>query len=177
MQSGPGLSLRLLSICDWITLLELQRYTVDTMPLISGSWETLALEYMSQMPSTIAADDFCSLHAKRAVCVPRHCTRDCVEESWPSATRFELLIGGIKWCIACCAVVCAGSWVMLIVVAREWSFSALLADDTELLCCSVSISISTSVSCELNIRLTRIQYGLPLAVALLYWIRHFSRFG
>lgn len=75
------------------------------MSLVCGRGVTFSFEHMTQMASTITADDLCSLHTKSAVCVPCHGTRDGVVERRPSAAGLELLLRGVERGIAAGAVV------------------------------------------------------------------------
>lgn len=63
--SNPRLCLRLLN--NRIVLVEVQRHTVNTVTLICRCIVTLALEHMSQMSSTVRADNLRPLHSKRAI--------------------------------------------------------------------------------------------------------------
>ena len=68
------------------------------MPLIGRGRVTLALEYMSQVSSAVGAYNLDTLHAERAVDVPRHSAWDRVEESGPAAPGLEFLVCGVERC-------------------------------------------------------------------------------
>ena len=116
-----------------IILVELQRDTVDTVPLIGRVVISLALEHMSQMSSTVTANNLRPLHTESAICMPRHRTRDVVKVRWPSTARLELVFRGVKRCIAAYTCVDAFLGVVLVVFTGEGCFGALLAYDAELL--------------------------------------------
>jgi hypothetical protein len=101
---------------------------------------------MSQVASTVAANDLCPLHAESAVGVSGHGARNGVEEGRPSATGLELMLGSVDGRVATCASVCAGGRGVLVVLARERCFGAFLTEDSELLCRS-SISLVHSTQC------------------------------
>lgn len=72
---------------------------------------------MSQMSSAVAADNLCPLHAKCAVGVSSHRTRDGVEECRPAAARLKLVLSSVDGRIAAGASVGAGAWSVLVVLA------------------------------------------------------------
>ena len=86
-------------------LREAQADTIYTVTLICRSFISLALEYMTKMTPAVAADDFRPLHAESVVHVSGHRTRDGVKVCRPATAGLELVISGIKWRIATCAVV------------------------------------------------------------------------
>ena len=100
-----------------IILVELQRDTVDTVPLIGRVVISLALEHMSQMSSTVTANNLRPLHTESAICMPRHRTRDVVKVRWPSTARLELVLSSVDRRIAAGASVGAGSRRVLVVLA------------------------------------------------------------
>lgn len=83
-----------------IALVELDAHRIDAMSLVRRRRVSLALEYMSQMASTVAAHNLRPLHAESAVGVPCHGARDSVEESRPAAARLELVLRGVDGCLA-----------------------------------------------------------------------------
>ena len=119
---------------DRIILVEFQRDTVDTMPLIGRRSIALALEDVAQVSAAICAYDFCSLHAKRAVCMPGHRTGNIVEISRPSAARFELVVGFVERCVAAGACIDTGLGRMLVIFASEGCLGTLFAENAELFC-------------------------------------------
>jgi len=125
------------------------------VPLVRGCRVSLALEHMSQVASTVAANDLCPLHAESAVGVSGHGARNGVEEGRPSATGLELMLGSVDGRVATCASVCAGGRGVLVVLARERCFGAFLTEDSELLL---------------------VQLHLPLLISLLHGVRHLSGF-
>ena len=70
------------------------------MSLIRRRRVSLSLEHMSQMSSTVAANDLCPLHAERAVGVSCHSARDSVKERRPAAARLELVVGLVERSLA-----------------------------------------------------------------------------
>lgn len=103
------------------------------MPLVRRRRVSLALEHMSQVASAVAANNLRPLHAESAVCVPCDGARDCVEESRPAAAGLELVLGRVDGRVAAGTVIGAGARGVLIVLAGEGRFGALLAEDAELL--------------------------------------------
>ena len=108
------------------------------MSLVGWRWVTLALEHVSQVSSTVCAHYLRPLHSKRSICVSRYSTWNCIEESWPSASRLELLIGAIQGCVTCSAAVSTFGGIVLVVFAGEGRFCALLSDYSELVFLRVS---------------------------------------
>lgn len=105
---------------------------------------------MTQMPSTVRADDLYPLHAERLIAMPGHRTWNGVEECRPAAAGLKLLVGAVEWRIAGGAIVGAGGWLVLVVFTAEGCFGAFLADDTELFCCgllAVVVDIKFSSKC------------------------------
>lgn len=85
------------------------------------------------MPSAIRTHNLRPLHAERAIHVPRHSTRDGIEERRPAAARLELLVRLVERSVAAGAGVDARGGHVLVIFARVGSFGALLAKDAELL--------------------------------------------
>lgn len=61
------------------------------MPLVGGSRITLPLEDVTQVTSTVRADDLGARHAPGSVCMTGDGARDIVKVCGPAATRLELL--------------------------------------------------------------------------------------
>lgn len=145
------------------------------MPLISWRWVSLSLKHMSQMSPTIRTHNLRPRHAKRPICVPRHRTRDTIKVCWPAAPGLELVVCLVEGRIAGRAGVDAVAGHVLIIFAGEWSLSSLFADDTELLCRYIYVSLEFL---HLNKRrrdddkITFVQNSLPFIVALLHRIGH-----
>lgn len=106
-----------LSLCLRIALVELDAHRVDTVSLVRRRRVALSFEHMSQVSSAVAAYNLCPLHAKCAVGVSGHGTRDGVEEGGPAAARLELVLSSVDGRIAAGASVGAGSWRVLVVLA------------------------------------------------------------
>lgn len=107
------------------------------MPLIRGGRVPLALEHVAQMSTAVAANNLRPLHAEHLVLMPRHSTRDGVEESRPAATGLEFVGCFVEGRLAAGAgvdAIAGGGGVMLIVFADVRSLSSLFAEDTKLLC-------------------------------------------
>ena len=121
-----------ISIRDWIIRIEIQADAVHAMPLIRWSGITFALENVSQMPTTIAAYYFCSLHSKCAICMSRNSAWDVIEICRPTAARLEFVVCFVEWRIATSTRVDACFGHMLVILAGKWSFSALLSKNAEL---------------------------------------------
>ena len=87
------------------------------MSLVRRRGVSLSLEDMSQVTSTVAAHNLCPLHAKRAVGVSSHRSRNGVKECRPAAARLELVLSSVDGRIAAGASVSAGGWRVLVVLA------------------------------------------------------------
>src|SRR5215469_4168746 len=112
---------------------KLQTHTIDTMPLIRRCRVSLSLKHMPQMPSTICAHNLRPLHPKTLVRMSLHCSRNGVEKGRPPASGLEFVICRVEGCVAGSAGVDAGARHVLVEFTGVGSFSALLADDAELL--------------------------------------------
>jgi len=115
-----------------VVLVELQTNTVDTMPFIRRRSISLSLEHMSQMSTTIRADNLRSLHTEGAVGVASHSPRDGVEVSGPPASRLKLMVCFVEWCFAAGAGVDALIRHVLVILACERGLGAFLAKNAEL---------------------------------------------
>jgi len=124
----------LLSLGLWVTLIELDAHRVDTVPLVRRRRVALTLEHMSQVTSAVAAHDLCPLHAECAVGVSGHRTGYSIEECRPAAARLEFVLSSVDGRIAAGASVGAGTWHVLVILAREGRLGAFLAKHAELLC-------------------------------------------
>lgn len=103
------------------------------MSLVRRRRIPLSLEHMSQMPATVTTHDLRPRHSKRPVLMPRHRTRERIEEGGPSTSGLELVVRAVERRVAGGAVVDAGAGHVLVVFAGEGGFGALPTDDTELL--------------------------------------------
>jgi hypothetical protein len=115
-----------------VILTKLQTNPVNTMPLIRRRIVSLSLKHMPQMAPTVTAHDLRPLHAKGAVRMPRHGTRDAVKVRGPPATALELMVGLIERRLAGGARVDARVRVMLVEFVGEGRLGALFAEDAEL---------------------------------------------
>jgi hypothetical protein len=102
--------------------------------LVGGGRVSLALENVTEMTTTVGADDLSALHTESAVGVSGHSTRDGIEESGPSAARLELVIGLVERSIAAGTGVSTLRGHVLVKVAAVGRLGALFAEDAELLC-------------------------------------------
>lgn len=121
-----------LSICDRVIFVEIQADAVHAVPLVGRCAVSLALEDVSKMATTVAANNLRPRHAKRTIRVPRHRARDVVKIRWPSAAGLELVVGFVKWRVAAGTGVDAFVWVMLVVLSGTRRFRALLTQNTKL---------------------------------------------
>ena len=103
------------------------------MSLIGRSGETLSLEYVAQMTTTVGAHNLCPGHAKGAVLVPGDSSGDAVKVGRPAAAGAELVVGLVQRSIASGAGVDALLRVVLVKLASSGSLCTLLPQDTELL--------------------------------------------
>lgn len=110
------------------------------MPLILRVSESLALEDVPKMASTVVANNLGPHHSQARVGLLPHSIGECVPESWPSAARVELVVGFVERCRAPGAAVNACIRVVLVELAGPRRFSALLAEDAELLCRCVNMN-------------------------------------
>jgi len=91
---------------------------------------------MTEMTSTVAADDLGPLHAKCVIDVSLYSTRDRIIVGGPAAAGLELVLGRIERCVTPGAVIHALCRMVCIVLASAGGLGALLAKDSELLCIS-----------------------------------------
>lgn len=104
------------------------------MPLVRRRVMTFPLKHMSQVSTTIRAQNLRPRHAERVVRVPRHRARNAVEVRGPAAAGLELVVRLVEGRLAGGAVVDAGAGHVLVVLAGVGRLGALFADDAELLC-------------------------------------------
>lgn len=80
------------------------------MPLVRRRRESLSLEHMAQMPSTVATDNLSPLHAKRPIYMSRNRSRHGIEICRPATAGFEFCICLVERRIAGSAIVdaCGG---------------------------------------------------------------------
>jgi len=104
------------------------------MPLVGRRRITLALEHMTQMPSTVVAHNLNPLHTKRAILISANGARDCIEERGPSTTGLEFVAGFVQRRLTSCTCVQAGGRGVLVILAHIGRLGTLLAKDAELLC-------------------------------------------
>lgn len=113
-----------------IAILELQRNTIHTMPLIRWSREPLSLENMPQMAPTSITNNLNPMSIR--IHIPPNRSRDRIKKCWPSTSTRELGIGGVERCVTSGTGVDALGRV-LVVFARVGAFGTLLAEDSELI--------------------------------------------
>lgn len=104
------------------------------MTLVSGSRISLSLEDVTEMATTVGADNLGTLHTKGAVGVSGHSTRNGIEESWPAAARLELVVGLVERSVAAGAGVDTLRGHVLVKVTAIGGLGALFTEDAELLC-------------------------------------------
>jgi len=105
---------------------------VHTVSLVGRRGIALSLENMAEMTSAIGTDNFGSCHSKRVVCVPSDGTGDAVKVGRPTTAGLELMVCLVQRRIATCARVDSMIRGELIVLSGEWSFGALLSQNSEL---------------------------------------------
>ena len=98
---------------------------------------------MSQVATTVGADNFGARHAQSTILVASDGSGDAVKVGRPAATRLELVIGLVKRCAASCTSVDAFRGVVLVKLARARCFGTLLSQDAKLLCGSKLVAISS----------------------------------
>jgi hypothetical protein len=125
-----------------IILPKLQAHTINTVSLIRRRRVPLALEHMSQMPSTIRANNLRPLHAESSVCVSGHSAWYGVEESRPAAARLEFVVRFVQRSGAADAGVDAGGGGVFVVFACEGRFGTFFAEDAKLLYMTVNLCIT-----------------------------------
>lgn len=81
---------------DRIILRKLQADTVDAVPLIRRRIIPFSFEHMTKVATTVAANDFRSLHTEHIVCMSCNCARNRVEVCGPAAAGFEFVVGFVK---------------------------------------------------------------------------------
>jgi len=145
---GSFLGLRVL---NGVILVEGERDSVHTVTLVSRSRISLALEDVTEMATTVGADNLSTLHTEGAVGVSGHGTRDSIEESRPAAARLELVVGLVERSLTAGTGVDTLGGHVLVKVAAVRRLGALVTEDAELL---------------------RAQLSLPLLLVLLQWVGH-----
>ncbi len=108
-----------------IILVKLQADTVHAMPLVCGCRISLALEYVSEVSTTVGADDLRARHAEGAIRVSCHSTWNIVEICRPATSTLELVVGFVERRIAASASVDTSIGQVLVVLAGEGGFGAL----------------------------------------------------
>lgn len=104
------------------------------MSLIRRGREPLALEDVAQVTTAVGADDLRSRHTKGAVLMAGDGPRDAIKVCWPSTPRLELVVGLVNGSAAPGAGIDALLRIMLVELPGARSLSALLPQNTELLC-------------------------------------------
>jgi hypothetical protein len=117
--------------------------------LVSRGRVSLALEDVTEMATTVGADNLSALHTESAVSVSGYSTRDSVEESRPAAARLELVVGLVKRSLAASTGVDTLRGHVLVKVAAVGRLGALVTEDAELLCCR---GVSRLSRCHLQSR-------------------------
>jgi hypothetical protein len=103
--------------------------------LVSRSGVSLALEDVTEMATTVGADNLSTLHAEGAVGVSGYGTRDSIEEGRPAAARLELVVSLVERSLAASTGVDTLRGHVLVKVAAVGRLGALVTEDAELLCC------------------------------------------
>jgi hypothetical protein len=117
--------------------------------LISRSGVSLALEDVTEMATTVGADNLSTLHTEGAVSVSGYSTRDSIEESRPAAARLELVVGLVQRSLAASTSVDTLRGHVLVKVAAVGRLGTLVTKDAELLCCR---GVSRPSPCHLQSR-------------------------
>jgi hypothetical protein len=130
---------------------EVDADTVDTVPLILGVSKPLALEDVAQVSSTVVAYNLGPHHAEAGVGLLPNGAWHGVPECRPPASRIELVVRLVQWCVAAGASVDAGIGVVLVEGAGAGHFGALLAEDAKLLCHVVSRYATAWMQCEADL--------------------------
>jgi hypothetical protein len=107
------------------------------MTLVGRGRISLALENVTEMATTVGADNLSALHAESSVSVSGNGTGDGIEESRPAAARLELVVGLVERSLAASTGVDALRRHVLVKVAAVGRLGALFAENAELLCCAI----------------------------------------
>lgn len=100
------------------------------MSLIRRGIISLSFEYMTQMASTIRANNLSSCHAQCLILMPGDSTGYTIKIGRPATVRLELVLGGIEGSVAAGAGVDAGAagvGEVAVVFSCEGGFGALFA--------------------------------------------------
>lgn len=108
-----------------------------TVTLVGRSRVSFALENVTEMATTVGADDLSALHTEGAVGVSGHSTGHSIEESRPAATRLELVVGLVEGGLAASTGVDTLRGHVLVEIAAVRGLGALFAEDAELLYCAI----------------------------------------
>jgi hypothetical protein len=138
--------------------------------LVGGGRVSLALENVTEMATTVGADNLSTLHTESAVGVSGYSTRDGIEESGPSAARLELVVGLVERSLAAGTNVSTLGGHVLVKVAAVGRFGTLFAEDAELLCDHELVN-GRVATCT-RVPHTRAKLSLPLLLSLLQWVGH-----
>ena len=114
-------------------VVEVEAHAVDAKALVDWLARFLALEQVAQMAPAVVADDLGALHSGGRIVAPANGIRYGIEEGRPPALGAEFVQGFEERRIAGGAVVDALAGVVLVVLPGPGHFSALVAEDAELL--------------------------------------------
>lgn len=112
---------------------ELETDAVDAVSLIGRGIVSLALEDMTQMATTVSAQNLGARHSQRAILMADDSTGNRVKVGGPAAAAVELVRGLVQRRIAARAVVHALLGEVRVVLAGAGALSALKAQNAELL--------------------------------------------
>lgn len=109
------------------------------MALISRSGVPLALENVTEMTTTVGANNLSTLHTESAVGVPGDSTGHSIEESRPAAARLELVVGLVEGSLTASTGVDTLRRHVLVKIAAVGGLGTLFAEDAELLFCATAL--------------------------------------
>ena len=124
-------------MCESLLLVlraEINGHAIHAVALVLRVAEALALENVSQVSSTVVANNLCPHHAQARVWPLAHSIWEGVPEGGPAAPGIKLVVCLVQRRIAASACVDTGVRVVLIEFARAGRLGAFLAEDAKLLC-------------------------------------------
>ena len=140
------------------------------MAFVGGRVVSLALENVSEMPTTITAHYFSSGHSKGAIRVASDGAGYRVKVCRPSTPGGEFVSRFVERSLTSGAGIDTCLRHVLIVISGKRRLGSFLAEDTELLF-AMSMMVAWAVGYEWS-RPTFVKHSPPLVVASLVWVRH-----
>ena len=169
MTERLDLALVLTLLDDLVVLREIQADAVDAMPLVRRGRKALTLKDVSQVSTTVRANNLRPRNTKGAVLIPSHGAWEAVKVGRPPAARLELVVGLVQEGVAPGAGIDSCLGVVLVELAGSRRFSALLPQNTKLVYRFISFDLRVRNSDQC---ITFVENSTPLVVGALVGISH-----